>query len=555
MGSGGIKCWGANSNGALGDGTLVSHLTPVDVTGLPGGAVKVVTSITSTCALTTSSGIKCWGNNSFGQLGDGLGGDTGYGSELYSATPVDVVGLTSGQSDLAMSYVYGCGSSASGGVQCWGINDAGQAGTGFANLVFLYPKPTAVLGLGNNIAAVSVGEDHACALVTGGVVRCWGSNGYGELGSTGRAYQITAGAVQNLPGSVSQVAAGENYSCLLSNAGGVACWGDNEYGQLGNGSLRQSLTPVTVSGLTSGIKAISTSRQSMTPFSCALTVGGGVKCWGDNSYGQLGDGTTNPHLSPVDVNGLASGVIQVSVGMNHACALTAAGGVKCWGDNSSFQLGDGTQAPRFTPVDASGLANGVHQISAGSGYSCALLNSGGVKCWGIPGPHTPGDIPGVSNLSSGITAIAVESSGSLNCAITVGGGVQCWNYDSLSSNWSSYSIGLDSGVTQIDTGNGDVCATTSSGTAFCYGTNLNGQLGNGSYINGGPYPISGLGSDIAMVATGGSHTCALTKGGTISCWGDNSYGQLGYGSATNYAASPRPAVSFGPTLYLPLIVR
>jgi alpha-tubulin suppressor-like RCC1 family protein len=280
-----------------------------------------------------------------------------------------------------------------------------------------------------------------------------------------------------------------------------------------------------------------------------------VKCWGDNSYGQLGDGTTNPHLSPVDVNGLASGVIQVSVGMNHACALTAAGGVKCWGDNSSFQLGDGTQAPRFTPVDASGLANGVHQISAGSGYSCALLNSGGVKCWGIPGPHTPGDIPGVSNLSSGITAIAVESSGSLNCAITVGGGVQCWNYDSLSSNWSSYSIGLDSGVTKIDTGNGNVCATTSSGTAFCYGTNLNGQLGNGSYINGGPYPISGLGSDIAMVATGGSHTCALTKGGTISCWGDNSYGQLGYGSATNYAASPRPAVSFGPTLYLPLIVR
>ena len=168
-----------------------------------------------------------------------------------------------------------------------------------------------------------------------------------------------------LASGVAAIAAGYAYTCTLTTGGGVKCWGRNLY-TLGDGTLRDSFTPVNVRGLESGVTAIAAGDYH----ACVLTTGGGVKCWGDNHFGQLGDGTGSDSSTPVNVNGLGSGMTAIAAGYDHTCALTAGGGVKCWGDTN------------FTPVDVGGLESGVTAIAAGGYGSCVLTTGGRAKCWG-----------------------------------------------------------------------------------------------------------------------------------------------------------------------------
>ncbi len=338
---GGVNCWGRNNFGQLGNGTTTDSGTQVGVSGLASGVAAVSAGFDHTCALTTGGGIKCWGYNGVGQLGNG--------TITESHTPVDVSGFTSGVAAVSVD----CALTTVGGVKCWGWNDLGQLGNGTSSGPQLCigghacsSTPVDVSGLTSGVAAVSVGVYHTCALTTGGGVKCWGANSAGELGNgTSSGPQL---------------------------CGGVAC----------------STTPVDVSGLTSGVAAVSVSVSAAGGHACALTMGGGVKCWGANSAGQLGNGTaTNTGCycipTPVDVSGLTSGVAAVSAGDSHTCALTTGGGAKCWGSNHSGQLGNvNCCAGSSTPVDVSGLTSGVAAVSAGGGHTCALTTGGGVKCWG-----------------------------------------------------------------------------------------------------------------------------------------------------------------------------
>ena len=208
----------------------------------------------------------------------------------------------------------------------------------------------------------------------------------------------------------------------MSTAGGVKCWG---LSTLSDGSTTNSAVPVDVVGLGSGVKAVSAGLG----YTCAVTLAGAVKCWGDNTYGQLGNGTTTSSAVPVGVVGLGSGVVAVSAGEFHSCAVTSAGAVKCWGFNAVGELGDGTTAQSVAPVGVVGLGSGVVAVSASRSDSCAVTSLGAVKCWGYgdlgAGASTQSAVPvGVVGLGSG--AVAVSAGGHHSCVRTSAGAVRCW---------------------------------------------------------------------------------------------------------------------------------
>lgn len=365
-----VQCWGLNTDGQLGNARSTLRLVPTPVATLGASYRQIAGGSFHSCGLTESGRVRCWGGNSQGQLGNG---DDPLPLRL---TPVDVIGLESGVQSIAVGFDHGCAIDANGGTQCWGYGLDGQLGDGSAQV---QRRPVAVSGLGGGARALALGRMHSCALREDGAVLCWGSNALGQLGTGDTRDAATPRQVSGLPASIRAIAAGQFHTCAISNNGALFCWGLNEEGQLGDGSRENRLRPTPVIGAGSGVDKVALGARH----SCALRQDGSVACWGASFFGLLlGDGSTQDRLSPAPVPALPGGIVDLSLGDAHSCVLGDRGGMRCWGSNFLGAVGDNSQLSRRLPTPVAGIASGATALDLGNGHSCAIARGGRPVCWG-----------------------------------------------------------------------------------------------------------------------------------------------------------------------------
>jgi alpha-tubulin suppressor-like RCC1 family protein len=349
-------------------------------------AVAVAAGFEHSCATGLSGRAYCWGRGSEGRLGTGMATSV--------ATPVEVTALLEDTHQLGAGEKFSCARVVPGTVWCWGDDGVGQLGNGAGGPV----GPTLVeLPMGTVATHLAVGFEHACVATSTGQAYCWGRNDRGQLGDGTMGDAQTPVLVSTLSG-VTWIAAGLDHSCAVTDDGSAYCWGDNLSRQLGSAVTGSTSMPARVSGLEPSAVAIAAGDVS----TCAVLASGGVRCWGRNSSGQIGDGSGDIATVPRVVSGPRGGALAdamyVSVGSAHACAVTRDSRVVCWGENGDSQLGLGaglTMDSRI-PVYVPGLT-GIARVSAGTTHTCAIARDrSNVWCWGANNEDQLGDGSGIS---------------------------------------------------------------------------------------------------------------------------------------------------------------
>jgi alpha-tubulin suppressor-like RCC1 family protein len=364
-------------------------------------------------------------------------------------------GNTTGINNIRAGETHTCALLSTGDMRCWGNSTFGQLGYGnnqsvgastAAGTLYPYPYSAGDVPLMGKATKIAVGQNHTCALLDSGFVRCWGKNEFGQLGlnskqNVGDADKITNFGYVNLGGIATAITAGYNHTCALLETGNVRCWGHNASGQLGY-SHTQNVgddEPVYKFG---DVEVGATVKDIVAGgnHTCAITTTNKVRCWGYNGHGQLGLGTTTnvgdtqKPSAVADVN-LGGGVpLQISLGGNHTCALLDNGFLRCWGYNGSGQLGYGNYTTRTTPGNDLAPGSKVLQVTTGSDHTCALLNTGTVKCWGYNGYAQLGygntitlNAPAPTEVElSGATAYRVSAGIHHTCALLSTGAARCW---------------------------------------------------------------------------------------------------------------------------------
>ncbi|MEC7280245.1 MAG: hypothetical protein VXV98_09475, partial [Candidatus Thermoplasmatota archaeon] len=283
-----------------------------------------------------------------------------------------------------------------GDLKCWGWDNHGQLGDGGTNADVDAPSTTAIdLGIGRTAVAVSGGWYHTCAILDNGDLKCWGRDNFGQLGNGATPYsdqsspQSTAIDLGSGRTAVA-VSAGYGHTCAILDNGDLKCWGRDNYGQIGDGGTIGYNDNDFTSGPSEPID-LGTGRTAVTValggyHTCAILDDGSVKCWGFDGWGQLGDGgTSTDQASPVSVDlGPGRTAVAISAGEAHTCAILDDGSVKCWGMDNHGQLGDGgTSTDQASPVSVDlGPGRTAVAVSAGESHTCAILDDGSVKCWG-----------------------------------------------------------------------------------------------------------------------------------------------------------------------------
>ncbi len=352
----------------------------------------------------------------------------------------------------------------------------------------------------------------------------------------------------------SVITAGEASSCSAAPSGGPAvCWGARSFGTLGDGGALtvDTYDPVQPIGLGAGVTAVTMTGRGggSGNHGCAIAAGAAT-CWGNNSNGELGDGTTEARVVPTQVVGLESGVTQIDNNASRTCAIQS-GTAKCWGGVSKAFTGAPTGADVLTPHDVAGGAGAI-DVAPGWRHECIIVADGSVHCYGDNtndqlGGGTPA-LPGPAReLVAGVDH---------NCVL-VGDGVRCWGngtqlgYGSTDDSVTPVTpVGMDSGVTAIDANWDHVCAIK-GGKAYCWGDAMNGRLGDGRALNASmppqltPVEVVGL-TNVTDIAVGRNHTCAIVGNAERWCWGRNEHGQLGNEAAGSQSSVPVPVIGSSP---------
>jgi len=482
---------------------------------------RVFAGADATCAVRKDDGsLWCWGDNYGGVLRDG--------TEVSRWSPVLSQGPGQAFDELGLAHGLGCILTPGGAVSCWGESGGPSTPTGLSGGV----RGLNVRGLGTN-----------CAVMVDGTVKCWG----GSRRVFGSDLSPTVPTtIAGLTG-IRTIDVSNDHACALTNAGSVTCLGGNVDGQLGDGTTTGRLTPREVPGL-AGVKRVVVGAGLVgNAFSCALTNAGAVKCWGMSAVIASGERTA----SPVDVPGLASGVTDIVAGMRRACALLDTGGVKCWGLGP---LGDGTEQSSGSPVDVLGLNDAV-AIVAGAYHQCALRSSGAVACWGTndhgqlgtgePWRTVPVDVAlpaPVTSLSSAGDAVAAIAAGAMGWGASTANQVLPGSSKGTSP---PFTLSPLAGTAQVELAPSFGCARDDGGGVKCWGSNISGQVGSGTSAERvlAPEQVQGLTTGATDVSVGSGHACAVVGGG-VKCWGDNEYGQLGDGTKTD---RPTPVTLAGAT--------
>ena len=608
--SGSVRCWGGNEFGelgygntqAVGDNETPGSVAPVNL-GTGRSAVAITTGYLHTCAILDNGSVRCWGAGLEGELGYGNTQAVGDNESPGSVAPVN---LGTGRSAVAIATgaYHTCAILDNGTVSCWGRNSSGQLGYGNINTVGDNEAPGSMgpvnLGAGRTAVAIAAGEEHTCALLDNGTVRCWGVSNKGQLGygvtpPIGDNETPAAAGPVNLGGhSAVGITAGPYHTCATLDDGTMRCWGGGEYGRLGYGNEQDIYTPTAVPvDVGSGRSPVAITAGYW--HTCAILDNGAVRCWGIANSGQLGygdeewigDDDTPGIAGPVDF-GEARGALSVVTGASHSCALLEDGSVNCWGNGTNGRLGyNGTanigddEAPGSVGRVNLGAGRTALAIAAGDSHTCALLDQGSVRCWGngangrlgyantldVGDNETPGSV-GPVNLGTGRTAIGIAAGGAHTCALLDNGTVRCWglagsgqvgyaNTTTIGDNETPGSVGpVDLGgrsAVEIVTGADHSCALLDNGTMRCWGFGGTGQLGyaNTTTIGDNETPGSaatidlGTGRSGVTVAAGGDHTCARLENGTVRCWGLAGSGQVGYANTTTIGDNETPG-SVGP---------
>jgi len=317
------------------------------------------------CSSDDTNRVFCWGDNEDGQLGDG--------TQIEKSTPVEV-GVFNDFIHIAMGIKHVCVHYDTSKLKCWGDNTKGQLGNGSFTSSY---SPVEITDVGK-IEQIALGGRHTCAILEDDVLKCWGDNEDGQLGDGSNKSKSKSPVKVDVDGNIKEVALGKFHSCALLEDNTLKCWGDNKDSQLGDGTeTKKSNTPVSVN-VGGEIKQFAVGRSH----SCVVLKDdtSKLKCWGDNSKGQLGDGTLTNRNNPTEIS-VGGDIKQITLGTFHTCALLKDDTLKCWGSNEFGQFGDGSKVQVSIPTKIPADGN-IKQIEVGKSHSCFLLENDTLKCSG-----------------------------------------------------------------------------------------------------------------------------------------------------------------------------